>query len=85
MQGSRYFFAQCPDFCRNGQQEQTFIHTEKLKSDLSTVNRWLESEDGKILKQTAGKPVYTATLVKYAELICNRPFGQGMLSGIEEY
>nr|DAR74642.1 MAG TPA: Bromelain inhibitor VI [Bacteriophage sp.] len=29
MQGSRYFFAQCPDFCRNGQQEQTFIHTEK--------------------------------------------------------
>lgn len=47
--------------------------------------QWLESEDGKILKQTAGKPVYTATLVKYAELICNRPFGQGMLSGIEEY
>jgi hypothetical protein len=47
--------------------------------------RWLEGEDGKILKQIAGKPVYTATLVKYAELICARPYGQGMLTGIEEY
>ena len=46
--------------------------------------QWLEGEDGKILKQVAGKPVYTATLVKYAELICERPNGQGMLSGITE-
>ena len=46
--------------------------------------QWLESEDGKILKQVAGKPVYTATLVKYAELLCERPNGQGMLSGITE-
>lgn len=46
--------------------------------------QWLESEDGKILKQVAGKPVYTATLVKYAELMCDRPSGQGMLSGITE-
>lgn len=46
--------------------------------------QWLESEDGKILKQIAGKPVYTATLVKYAELMCDRPAGQGMLSGITE-
>ncbi len=46
--------------------------------------QWLEGEDGKILKQVAGKPVYTATLVKYAELLCYRPCGQGMLSGITE-
>ena len=46
--------------------------------------QWLESEDGKILKQVAGKPVYAATLVKYAELMCERPNGQGMLSGITE-
>lgn len=46
--------------------------------------QWLESEDGKILKQVAGKPVYAATLVKYAELMCERPCGQGMLSGITE-
>lgn len=46
--------------------------------------QWLEGEDGKILKQVPGKPVYTATLVKYAELICYRPCGQVMLSGIAE-
>jgi hypothetical protein len=41
--------------------------------------QWLETEDGKILKQTPGKPVYTATLVKYAELVCDNPSAQGML------
>lgn len=46
--------------------------------------KWLEGEDGKVIKQVAGKPVYTATLVKYAELICARPCGQAMLSGITE-
>jgi hypothetical protein len=46
--------------------------------------QWLEGEDGKILKQIPGKPVYTATLVKYAELMCYRPCGQGMLAGITE-
>ena len=45
--------------------------------------QWMEGEDGKILKQVAGKPVYTATLVKYAELICQKPCGQGMIGGIE--
>ena len=34
--------------------------------------------------KVAGKPVYTATLVKYADLLCDRPCGQGMLSGITE-
>ena len=47
--------------------------------------QWLEAEDGKILKQVPGKPVYTATLVKYADLICENPAAQGMLKGIEEY
>ena len=46
--------------------------------------RWLESDDGRIIKQVAGKPVYTATLVKYADLICDRPIGQAMISGITE-
>ncbi|MBE7090655.1 MAG: phage major capsid protein [Clostridiales bacterium] len=46
--------------------------------------QFLEGEDGKILKQVAGKPVYTATLVKYADLLCLKPVGQGMLSGITE-
>ena len=42
---------------------------------------WLEDEDGKILKQVPGKAAYSATLVKYAELICKRPCAQGCISG----
>ena len=44
--------------------------------------QWLEAEDGKILKQVPGKPVYAATLVKYAELVCENPAAQGVISGI---
>ncbi len=46
--------------------------------------KWLEGDDGRVLRQVAGKPLYTATLVKYADLICTRPCGQAMLSGITE-
>ncbi len=46
--------------------------------------QWLTGDDGKVLKQIPGKPVYTATLVKYADLICARPNGQGVLTGIIE-
>ena len=45
---------------------------------------WLEGEDGKIIKQVAGYPKYTATLVKYADLICNKPNGQAKISGISQ-
>lgn len=44
--------------------------------------KYLETENGKILRQTQGKPTYTATLVKYCDLICDRPNGQGKISGI---
>lgn len=46
--------------------------------------QWLTGDDGKILRQVPGKPVYTATLVKYAELMCARPYAQGALTGITE-
>ena len=46
--------------------------------------QWLADDDGKVLKQVPGKPIYTATLVKYADLICARPNGQGVLTGITE-
>lgn len=42
---------------------------------------WLEDEDGKILKQVPGKAAYSATLVKYAELICKKPCAQGLING----
>lgn len=41
---------------------------------------WMEDEDGKILKQIAGKAAYSATLVKYAELVCTRPCAQSMIT-----
>lgn len=44
--------------------------------------KWLEGEDGKIIKQNAGFPTYSATLVKYADLVCNKPNGQAKISGI---
>ena len=44
--------------------------------------RWLEGENGKILMQKAGSPTYTATLVKYADMICDKPIGQAKISGI---
>ncbi len=44
--------------------------------------QYLETENGKILRQTQGKPTFTATLVKYCDLICDKPNGQAKLSGI---
>lgn len=44
--------------------------------------QWLEGNDGKIIKQKDNYPAYSATLVKYAELFCNRPNGIAKLSGI---
>ncbi|MGN0817577.1 MAG: phage major capsid protein [Candidatus Coproplasma sp.] len=41
---------------------------------------WLSDENGSVLKQVAGKAAYSATLVKYAELICKKPCGQGMIA-----
>ena len=43
---------------------------------------WLENEDGKVLRQVQGYPTYSATLVKYADLICDRPLAQSKISGI---
>ena len=45
--------------------------------------KWLEGEDGRILKQNQGYPTYSATLVKYAELICDKPCRQAKISGIK--
>ena len=55
------------------------LNSENFKLHQLCDWQWLETEDGKILKQTPGKPVYTATLVKYAELLCDNPSAQGMI------
>lgn len=43
---------------------------------------WLTHNDGSILKQKEGYASYTATLVKYADLICNRPNAQAIITGL---
>lgn len=69
-------------FCPAG--TMYLLNTDDFKLCQLCDWQWLEAEDGKILKQVPGKAVYTATLVKYADLICERPCGQGRLSGIAE-
>lgn len=42
--------------------------------------RWLEGEGGTVLHQVTDKACYSATLVKYADLLCARPMGQAKLT-----
>ena len=58
------------------------LNTESFKLHRLCDWRYLETENGRILRQTQGKPTYTATLVKYCDLICDRPNGQAKLTGI---
>ncbi len=69
-------------FCPEG--TMYLLNTEDFVLHQLCDWKWLEGEDGRVLKQVANKPVYSATLVKYADLVCTRPCGQAMLSGITE-
>lgn len=69
-------------FCPYG--TMYLVNTDDFKLCQLGDWQWMESEDGKILHQIPGKPVYTATLVKYAELLCTRPNAQARIYGIEE-
>ncbi len=40
---------------------------------------WLEDDNGSILQRLPDKAAYRATLVKYAELVCRKPCGQGAI------
>lgn len=42
--------------------------------------RWIEGEGGTVLHQLSDKAVYSATLVKYADLLCEKPLGQAKLT-----
>lgn len=59
-----------------------FLNTDDFELHQLCDWEWLQGENGEILKQVPGKAVYTATLVKYAELMCTRPGGQGLLKGV---
>ena len=59
-----------------------FIDTATLKLHQLCDWRFLETENGNILRQAHDKPVYNATLVKYCDLICNKPNGLARMTGI---
>ena len=69
-------------FCPSG--TMYLLNTDDFRLHQLCDWQWLEGENGRILAQVPGKPVYTATLVKYAELLCSRPCGQAQLTGITE-
>lgn len=58
--------------------------------DMSTIKmyqimdyQWLD-EDGAVLSRVAGKPVWAATLAKYADTGINKPAGSYVMNGITE-
>ena len=69
-------------FCPKG--NMYFLNTDDFTLCQLCDWQWLTDDDGKVLKQVPGKPVYTATLVKYADLLCSRPYAQGLMTDITE-
>ncbi len=67
-------------FCPDGQMY--FLNTNDFKLQQLCDWKWLEGEGGSVLRQMESKPCYQATLVKYANLICTKPTGQALMSGI---
>lgn len=64
-------------FCPDGRIY--FLNTKDFVLNQLCDWTWLEDEGGRVLKQVAGKAAYSATLVKYAELVCKKPCGQGLI------
>ena len=67
-------------FCPN--DTMSLLNSKDFKLHQLCDWQWLECEDGKILHKIPGKAAYSATLVKYADLLCERPCGQAKISGI---
>ena len=70
----------CDNNCKNG--VMYFLNTDDFSIHQLCDWQWLENDDGHILRESVSKKTYTATLVKYADLICSRPCEQAILTGI---
>lgn len=55
------------------------LSTKSFKLHQLCAWRWLETENGRILQQRDKEGVYKATMVKYCDLMCDRPDRQGMI------
>lgn len=56
-----------------------FVNTNDFKLAQLSDWSWIEGIQGKVLRQIDNKAAYTATLVKYANLLCDKPIGQGQI------
>ncbi len=56
-----------------------FLNSDDFKVHQIGNWQWIENDKGQILRQKEGYPTHTATLVKYAELVCSKPGAQGKL------
>lgn len=65
-----------------GNDEMYLLNTKEFTMHELCDWQWLEGDDGKIIRQIPNYPTYSATLVKYADLICDKPNGQAKISGI---
>lgn len=63
--------------------EMYLLNTDEFTLHQLCDWKWLEGDDGKVIKQNPNEATYCATLVKYADLICNKPNAQGKISGIK--
>lgn len=63
-----------------GDNDMYLLNSQDFKLHQLCDWRWLEGEGGTVLHQVAGKACYSATLVKYADLLCERPMGQAKLT-----
>ncbi|MDD4110356.1 MAG: phage major capsid protein [Clostridia bacterium] len=62
--------------------EMYLLNTDEFTLHQLCDWKWLEGDDGKVIKQNSNEATYSATLVKYADLICNKPNAQAKISGI---
>ena len=65
-----------------GAGECYFINTDDFTFFELGDWKWLEDESGRVLKQHSTKPAYSATLVKYTELLCQKPSGVAFCKNI---
>lgn len=57
-----------------------FLNSQDFKLHQLGDWQWIENDKGQILRQKEGFPTHSATLVKYAELVCSKPSGQAKLT-----
>lgn len=62
--------------------EAYFLNTDDFTFYQLGDWKWLEDESGRVLKQHPTKPAYSATIVKYTELVCQKPNGVAFASGL---